>query len=154
MIKHTQIYDRHSVLPLSEVLHAIQITINQIKARNKKPSKTLFNGHQVNLKSLRLQTFLEKGLTCVTCGRTGTHFALERQIGLKNSNGTAYHVNLWATDENGDEYLMTHDHILARSLGGKDAIENTQTMCSPCNAKKGVKEQELKELLLKLAPSS
>jgi hypothetical protein len=32
--------------------------------------------------------------------------------------------------------LFTHDHTLARGLGGADAIENTTTMCSPCNQKK------------------
>lgn len=71
----------------------------------------------------------------MSCGRVGTHFAIERGTGQQT-----YHLNLWAIDEQGDEYLMTHDHILARSLGGADNISNTQTMCSPCNAEKGLDE--------------
>ena len=95
----------------------------------------------VNVKSLRLQTFYLKGPVCVACGRRGTHFALERAVHDKKDK--PYHLNLWATDANGDEYLMTHDHILARSLGGRDVLENTQTMCSPCNAAKAIEETRL-----------
>lgn len=137
MIKHTQIYDRHSEVSVEEALAAIRISIDAIKARQK-PIKPIFNGIKVNAKSLRLETFLEKGLTCVHCGRVGTHFAVER-----SANQDVYHLNLWARDADGDEYLMTHDHILARSLGGGDRIENTQPMCSPCNAEKGVEELRL-----------
>ena len=139
MIKHTQIYDRHSVIPLDVALGAIKSVIDGIKARQK-PVKVNINGQNVNAKSLRLQTFLEKGLVCSCCGRVGTHFALER-----GANEKAYHLNLWSTDANGDEYLMTHDHTLARSLGGRDKIENTQTMCSPCNAEKAIGERMLLE---------
>lgn len=134
MIKHTQTYDRHSVVSLEEGLAAIEATMAAIKARQK-PVKALINGQRVNAKSLRLQTFLVKGTVCACCGRKGTHFALERGVAE-----STYHLNLWATDENGDEYLMTHDHILARSLGGADNLSNTQTMCSPCNAEKAVEE--------------
>jgi 5-methylcytosine-specific restriction endonuclease McrA len=34
---------------------------------------------------------------------------------------------------------MTIDHILPRSKGGKDTLENLQPMCSSCNAKKADK---------------
>lgn len=139
MIKHTQTYDRHSTVSLEEGLSAIASAIAAIKARQK-PVKAIINQQKINAKSLRLQTFLEKGLVCAKCGRTGTHFALERGVAE-----TAYHLNLWATDEQGDEYLMTHDHILARSLGGADNLSNTQTMCSPCNAEKAIGERILLE---------
>ena len=32
---------------------------------------------------------------------------------------------------------MTQDHIKALSLGGEDVLENLQTMCQPCNSRKG-----------------
>lgn len=50
--------------------------------------------------------------------------------------------DLWSVDDEGDERLFTHDHIIARSLNGKDDITNTQTMCSPCNAEKSIAERE------------
>ena len=142
MIKSFQLYQRHSVVPLEPVLSAIQASVESIAAK-KKPLKVVINGETVNAKSLRLQTFLRKGLVCAKCGCKGTHFALERSEGQN-----AYHLNLWSTDENGDEVLMTHDHILARSLGGADDLSNTQTMCSPCNAEKAIGEyQQHKELI-------
>lgn len=136
MIKHTQVYDRHSTISTATVLEAIGAVIAAQKTGKKLP-KTLINCQPVNTKSLRLQTFFTKGLVCAKCGRVGTHFAIER-----TSGHNLYHLNLWSTDENGDEYLMTHDHILARSLGGADNLSNTQTMCSPCNHEKSLVERE------------
>lgn len=59
-----------------------------------------------------------------------------------------YHLNLWGVKD-GEEVLFTHDHVLARGLGGKDNLDNTQTMCCYCNWEKGDLEailaNELKE---------
>ena len=41
--------------------------------------------------------------------------------------------NLYAEDGT----LMTKDHILPRKWGGKDDIDNMQTMCKDCNEAKG-----------------
>ena len=40
-------------------------------------------------------------------------------------------------DENGNEVLMTKDHIWAKANGGKSNLANYQTMCHPCNHAKG-----------------
>ena len=135
-MKHHQTYTRHSIVPIEEVLPVIAETIERIKAKEK-PIKAEFNGVKLNTKSLRLQTFLEKGLVCVHCGIKGQFFAIEKTYGQD-----AYHLNLWGVDDEGDERLFTHDHIIARSLNGKDDITNTQTMCSPCNAEKSIAERE------------
>jgi len=54
----------------------------------------------------------------------------ERGMG---SNGKpqncGYHFNLYAIDENGNEVMMTKDHILAKARGGKDKIDNFQSCC-------------------------
>ena len=34
---------------------------------------------------------------------------------------------------------MTKDHIIPKSKGGKDILDNFQTMCFECNTKKGNK---------------
>ena len=54
----------------------------------------------------------------------------------------AYHLNLYAVDNNGDEILMTKDHILPHSKGGADDINNYQTMCKLCNEAKGNKLED------------
>jgi 5-methylcytosine-specific restriction endonuclease McrA len=40
---------------------------------------------------------------------------------------------------------MTKDHIFPKSKGGKDVIENMQTMCTICNKNKGSDVPEMSE---------
>lgn len=87
-------------------------------------------GHQVYRRSLRYKTFIEKGYKCVCCGRTGAYYALEKSNGSKAMRA---HFNLYSDDD----VLMTKDHIFPKSKGGRDCIENMQTMCSICNSEKG-----------------
>lgn len=110
----------------------------EYKERDKRIS---FDGEQIKLSSLRLRTFATHGIECVDCGVKAVFFAMER-----HHMDVKYHINLWAVRDNGQQVLMTHDHILARSLGGADNIANTQTMCMDCNFEKGKIEHKLKEL--------
>ena len=48
-------------------------------------------------------------------------------------------MDLFGIDSNGDEVLMTVDHILPKSKGGPHHIDNFQPMCMPCNMKKADK---------------
>lgn len=76
--------------------------------------------------------------TCPCCGGIeGKYFAKERHLQDKS-----YHLNLYAVDDNGDEILMTKDHIMPRSKGGIDDISNYQTMCKLCNEAKGNKLED------------
>ena len=88
------------------------------------------DGHDVYTHSLRYMTFYQKGCTCVVCGKQGTHFTLDKSSGEDNNR---YHFNLRADDGT----LMTRDHILPKSKGGRDHISNMQTMCTHCNKAKG-----------------
>jgi len=69
----------------------------------------------------------------VTCGLEGKFFATEKS----HKRDHSYHLNLYAVREDGTEVLMTQDHIIALSLGGENTLTNLQTMCAPCNCKKG-----------------
>jgi tRNA-binding EMAP/Myf-like protein len=80
--------------------------------------------------STRYQVF-NRSLVCAVCGLAGSLFLLERQE--NHQEGTA-HFNLYAEDD-GDLILMTKDHILPFSKGGR-GFKNYQTMCEPCNAMK------------------
>jgi 5-methylcytosine-specific restriction endonuclease McrA len=77
--------------------------------------------------------FLTGRTTCIKCGIKGDHFHIERH---KNDKVMPYSVNLygWKGDR---EVLMTWDHILPRSLGGSNRLENAQCMCTECNGDKG-----------------
>lgn len=94
--------------------------------------RVTLHGHEVRVKSLRLKNFA-KSHSCTCCGLVATHFAVEE-------NGSDWHLNLWAERPGMAEMLFTHDHTLARSLGGTDDEANTTTMCAKCNHKKAVGE--------------
>jgi hypothetical protein len=96
-------------------------------------------GDLVKVHTLRMLTFKTSGVVCSRCGLSGEYFAKER-----TTKWESYHLELYAVKD-GAEVLMTHDHVLARSLGGADDLSNTQTMCSPCNTEKGVDEAKLLE---------
>ena len=92
--------------------------------------------YNVNTHSDRLLCF-KRNTKCVSCGVEGTIFHLEcHETG---SNTRQPHLNLYGIDDNGNEVLMTKDHIMPKSKGGKNHLSNYQTMCSRCNQKKGDK---------------
>ena len=95
----------------------------------------------VNVKSLRLRMFAEIGTTCVVCKLAGAFFASEIHMGKKAPKDVSYHLNLYALDADGKEVLMTKDHIIPASKGGRDVLKNMQPMCCMCNSKKGDKIQ-------------
>lgn len=81
----------------------------------------------------RLKVFLHKGLKCVSCGREGDRLVLWYDYVRKGDflPSRGLHVDVIAGD-----VLMTVDHILPKSKGGRDTLENLDPMCSPCNSKK------------------
>lgn len=87
-----------------------------------------FDSIKVRVCSKRLQLFKEKGVDCVSCGAKGVFFAIEHEYRRKYC-----HLNLYAMDSEGDEVLMTKDHILPKSKGGSESLKNLQPMCKPCN---------------------
>lgn len=125
-----QRYLRYEVVPLAEFLADISQHWGESKSRVQRP-----DGRWVGCTALRLKTFYRSstepaGLVCISCGMSATHFAVESSPGTVSA-----HVNLYGM-KNGVEVLFTHDHIIARGLGGVDDLTNSQTMCSPCNSNK------------------
>lgn len=89
----------------------------------------------VNMNSDRYKVFFEKGTTCVNCGLEGQYFWLEAYDADALRN--VYHFNLYGLDKDGNEILMTKDHIVPKSKGGINSVENYQPMCVYCNSQKG-----------------
>ena len=85
-----------------------------------------FDGHMVKMSSQRYQLFASKGVHCVTCGVEGKFFGLEK---MSNDEGSRYHFNLYGFDGYGEEVLITKDHIIPKSRGGKNTLANYQPMC-------------------------
>lgn len=133
--------ERLKIVPIKETISAIRLFRNNLYGLNaidtikEMRKRTLFNCEMIRLGSTRLQTFAIYGTHCITCHKEATHFAIER-----HKENEAYHLNLYGFQDNGEELLFTHDHIIARSLGGADNTNNTQTMCTVCNSNKSVDE--------------
>lgn len=90
---------------------------------------TTLDGFPVKTWSQRYAVF-RNNTKCAVCGMEATHYRLERQIGAKN-----YHFNLYGMKDE-EEILFTKDHILPVSKGGKNTMDNYQTMCQICNQEK------------------
>lgn len=132
-------YIRKCVLPLDEVVQLVERHFDVRKTRIE------LQGHSVGVTSLRLRTFATAALKnpawcCVSCGLKPKFFAIEESMWNKQAVDKP-HLNLYGVTEAGEEKLFTHDHVLARALGGADNLSNTQVMCSPCNSEKSVHEQ-------------
>ena len=116
--------DRLDVFPLSY--------LDKLKNKGKKNEFVEINGNRIKTTSQRYPVF-QKSTTCCECGIEGSFLGIERQ---PESEGS-YHLNLYGIDLNGEEVLFTKDHIIPKSKGGKNHIDNYQTMCSKCNERKG-----------------
>jgi hypothetical protein len=127
-------YNRHATAPLDAIIPEIKAQWDDPKA------KMEYGGFLFNIHSLRLRTFCRaayrNNLKCSSCGAWASYFAVES---FKHGNQTSYHVNLYGMVD-GKEVLFTHDHTLARALGGADNMSNVTVMCFPCNNKKGQQE--------------
>lgn len=134
-IKKTQ-YERIGILALEKVFPHIENHFNDFHK-----IRVQIDEYYVNISSLRLKSFFLHGTNCSCCENKADFFAVERGTGTN----TPYHLNLYGLDKYGAEILFTHDHILARSLGGSDTLDNTRTSCGPCNWKKGQIEHLIKE---------
>ena len=83
----------------------------------------------------------QQSLTCCCCGITGNTMLLQCTARMEPPHFNLYHIT-------SNEYtLMTKDHILPHSRGGKNVLENYQTMCEVCNSIKGFNIIDLGTLL-------
>ncbi len=69
-------------------------------------------------------------IRCHFCGCQADQWVAEK--GRKDKLGHPT-LNLFATSREGGVVIMTRDHIIPKSLGGVDAVENLRPACGPCN---------------------
>ena len=120
-----QKYERRGIYKIEDVLPFIKPDVLN------KDSIRIYDGCEVKMNSERYFVFATKGTKCIRCGIKGKYFALEKDRSQKTKR---WHFNLYALDAQGNEVLMTKDHIFPN---GNDNIGNLQPMCIHCNAHKG-----------------
>lgn len=118
---HLRSYDPDSVLALvGPDNKPIEVNIDETQ-------------YKIKVSSLRLQCF-KRSKVCTECGLVGTIISVDA-FTIK-SDQTGVHFNLYG-EKDGKSRLMTKDHIIPKSKGGPDHLDNLQTMCDQCNNTKG-----------------
>ncbi|MFW5886412.1 MAG: HNH endonuclease [Bacteroidota bacterium] len=138
-------YVREGTFPIEEILSYISDVPRSLKNQYyktkeeyKKATIKIFNGRKVKMDSERYQLFKKNGVKCAKCGIEGQFFALEcNKKDFQNNIDPSFHFNLYGYDDSGDEMLITKDHIIPKSKGGQNHINNYQVLCSLCNQVKG-----------------
>ena len=115
---------RHSKLNISY--------LNKLKDTSDTNEYRTINGVKVKVTSQRYKVF-QDNKCCVKCGLKGEFLAIEKF----SEDIKKYHINMYGIDEHEHEVLMTKDHIIPKSKGGKNIQSNYQTMCTKCNIDKG-----------------
>lgn len=89
-------------------------------------------GYNVKVSSERLKNFTKNGVKCATCRKVGIYFNLERPI---NSENQTPHLNLYSKDGS----MLTADHDVLKSDGGRNHSDNYNVLCQQCNKQRGNK---------------
>jgi len=121
--------------PAGEILTWIKEQHSVRDESGNKPVRVLFERDTISVtikrNSQKNKVFL-KSCKCVHCNRIGNMMSVTADSG----NGGKHHFDLFCMEKNG-VVLMTKDHIIPKSKKGRNKMSNYQTMCEPCNTKKG-----------------
>jgi len=152
-----QKYDDFGVFTLEDVLpyvidpSVVQERIRTRQGLTREERRRAYTGSDgteyfVKMTSARYWLF-KSNPSCVVCGRTGSIMVLQRDSIRSRSRGCdKVHFNMYAVEPDGFRVLMTKDHILPASKGGKNHHDNFQTMCTICNGIKGSREMTPKQV--------
>jgi hypothetical protein len=87
-------------------------------------------------------------ITCYNCDCSADRWIMGKG---KRENGRPT-LNLFGTRSDGKLLMMTRDHIIPRSMGGLDLIENLRPACEICNNNRGSEMSETELAFLTAHP--
>lgn len=120
----------------------VEEVLSQVDDSTPKYKSAFFHGIEVNIGISNLKVFKNKGVVCKHCNIVGNVFYIERNGALEWSKYSEWHLNLYAQNLSGQRVMLTKDHILPKSKGGPDTLDNYQTLCENCNSRKGNKFED------------
>lgn len=115
----------------SLITYSIKAVMNRIVHPTSTNPIRWFGLFQARVNEEKFQVFRTKGLTCVYCKLKARYFRLERHSGARIRHFNAYGIN-----QDDEEVLLGIDHIIPKSLGGDDSLNNLQVLCKRCNSTK------------------
>lgn len=131
MAKNENAPERLFTVPAGEVLPLIGKSLVEIR------------GVSVHANTDSLKTFKKRGPKCWLCGLEGTFFAMEKQ-----GDQDIVHLKLYGA-QGKREVLLTKDHVIPKSWGGRNTMKNYRVLCATCNNQLGKFYQMMKEFVVK-----
>jgi len=129
--------------PIDDILPII-LEAHKTRGKKKWQGSHIFyaDDHPINMRvaSFRLVS-IALNPQCVICGLQGQEY----QINIFRDQ-TQGHFNLYGLNKHGHYTLLTRDHVIPKSRGGKGSLHNSQTLCTHCNGFKADKIIGLKRL--------
>lgn len=107
----------------------------------KSPRRLKF--HNPSHAALRRHVFHRDGFQCVRCGAKGVDVP-DDYTGRWTLNTNTLVRNKWAD-------VLILDHILTLRAGGRNVVENFQTLCETCNRRKGKEDKAAIEAYRKVS---
>jgi hypothetical protein len=89
----------------------------------------IFEDCKINLQTIRLRTFFEKGIVCNFCGIKASFFAI---VYYKNDKQFPYHLELYG-QRKGNLARMTSDHIIPIGRKRDQRIKHLGEYTNFCN---------------------
>jgi hypothetical protein len=131
MAKSKNAPERLFTIPIAEVMPIIGRSLVEVR------------GVAVSANTESLKTFKKRGPKCWLCGLEGEFFAAEKQ-----RDQEVVHIKLYGK-QGKKEVMLTKDHVIPKSWGGRDTMKNYRVLCSVCNNQLGKFYQMMKEFVIK-----
>lgn len=149
-------YDPQIILNLSKDYQPGEVHLMDFVVKFSNGQKV---SHRVNINNDRYYLFRNQK-SCAGCGVIGTRLFLCEDIQQSEALGVRrFHFNLYGQNVDTNDcmkdhfVLMTRDHIVPKSLGGIDSIDNYQTLCWNCNVLKSDCGMNLEQIQSALFPA-
>lgn len=120
-----------------EIILSVEYVLERMRNNFDKKSKSIFITDEISIKkSIRYKTFKNKGVCCEECGAYPKYVKFTHNIECPGK----WYYEFIGTRRDNKPFSITVDHIVPKSLGGSNRIENLRPLCNACNSRKGNKQ--------------